>query len=156
MNFRSKSKGWRLDSHRHYLAAKGVKTKIINTKNRFGWRDNKDNPKNYILDNVRSSSSPDQKVRDFKNSLRFQFAHSWKDMDKEWQEYTAAADNEYYGPKGKPERLSNNIGERAVQRGAATFARVVSQANMEMFIDGEKDRTLRESTTDFVFGRRLK
>lgn len=154
-------RGWRYDARRHSLAARGITTSryLVRKKvpiNTYGWKDDKKDASGYIHENVDGDgSSPEKKMHDFKKGVKETVFSPGKDLDGEWTEYTKTADNEYYGAKGKPEKLSSDGVERVQQRGAALVGRVVSQANVEPLIDDEDGRTFRESMMDFTFGRRL-
>jgi hypothetical protein len=110
----------------------------------------------FIRRNVETKTDGDG-LQQFREDVAFMARHPMQDLDGEWEEYTSLADNKYYGPVGVPEPLSSDRAERAVQRGAALFGRVASQANVEPLVDGgENDRTMRDVTTDFLFGRRIR
>jgi len=82
--------------------------------------------------------------------------HPMKDLDGEWKEYTSLTDNKVYGPYGHAEPLAKKHSmERWMQRGAALFGRVASQANVEPIIDAKQDRSFREIMLDIEFGRRM-
>lgn len=120
-----------------------------------GWSDTtKDEDANsYIKRNVKSTSHGDR-TKNFLNGVK-KTAHTGKDLDEEWKEYTKLVDNERYGPYGHADKLApKGSVERWNQRGAALFGRVVSQANVEPVVDHEKNRSFREVMMDIEFGRR--
>jgi hypothetical protein len=121
-----------------------------------GWEDtdHREGAVEYAERNLRSSNHGDR-LGQFSSGVGRMIRHPWRDLDGEWQEYTAVADNDYYGPRGESEPLSKDMMGRSVQRGAALFGRVVSQANVEPLIDQERGRTFRETMMDIEFGRRM-
>jgi hypothetical protein len=118
--------------------------------------DKKESAQEYVKRNLKGDGrSPEKKMRDFKDGVKFTLLHPAKDLDNEWKEYTSVADNKYYGPAGRSEPLRADWYGRTVQRGAALFGRVATQANVEPLIDKNQKRTFREVMLDIEFGRRL-
>jgi len=111
-------------------------------------------PGQYIKRNMESTQKGDG-LEKFEHSVKRLFSHPIKDLDGEWTEYTRIADNDAYGPAGRAEPLSKDLMGRTIQRGAALFGRVATQANVEPLIDKEKGRGFREAIMDIEFGRRL-
>jgi hypothetical protein len=110
----------------------------------------------FIKRNVTAETNGDG-LQQFREDVSEMGRHPMKDLDGEWEEYTSLAENKSYGKYGVPEKLSTNRMERAQQRGAALFGKVVSQANVEPLVDKkEANRTMRDITVDFLFGRRVR
>jgi lipocalin len=108
--------------------------------------DEGESAKEYIARNVKSSVVGD-KTELFKNGVKKTLLHPAQDLDEEWEEYTEIK-------TGVPERLSDDPMGRAVQRGAALFGRVLTQANVEPMIDTRMDRSFRDMSMDVMFGRK--
>jgi len=147
-------------SHRHH-AKKDMHAKLHHefvgddAQSKAWWKAKKDEPvQDYLKRNLSSIENGDR-LKKFSTGVRQMIAHPWKDLDGEWQEYTALVDNKPYGPRGHSEKLSKDKVLRAQQRGAALFGRVASQANVEPLIDGDQNRTFREIMMDIEFGRRM-
>jgi hypothetical protein len=152
-DFRSKPVGWRYESHRHHLASRGIST----SKKRGLFSTSQEEAVGpYIKRNVMAKTNGDG-VQQFKEDVSWMMRHPWKDLDGEWEEYTKLVGNDAYGPVGKPEPLSDDVMGRSVQRGAALFGRVATQANVEPLVDkDETNKTFRDVGTDFLFGRRIR
>ena len=123
----------------------------VKEEKRAGWQDTdgKEDAHAYAKRNLKSDfdGSPDDRIAHFSAGVKETLFHPVDDLDAEWLEYSKVA--------GKPELLSDDRMERATQRGAALFGRVVTQANVEPIVDHKKDRTFREVMMDIEFGRRL-
>jgi hypothetical protein len=110
----------------------------------------------FIKRNVTAEAEGDG-LQQFKEDVSEMVRHPMNDLDAEWQEYTKLAENDAYGKYGVPEPLSDDAMIRAQQRGAALFGRVATQANVEPLVDKKEcDRTMRDITVDFLFGRRVR
>ena len=110
----------------------------------------------FIKRNVTAETNGDG-LQQFTEDVSLMARHPMQDLDGEWEEYTSLAENDAYGKYGKPEKLSSDRVERAQQRGAALFGKVATQANIEPLVDKkENDRTMRDITVDFLFGRRVR
>lgn len=134
-----KRTGWRYESARHALAARGVKTKL-DMKGALR-RTN-----GYIEENTRKHVVAPT-FSEFSHSVAKSARHPMKDADEQWKSDQLAA--------GKKPILSSDRVERATERGAAIFGNVVTFANVEPLID--KDESKRPAKTqlfDFMLGRR--
>ena len=103
-----------------------------------------DDPIDFISGNLKSTE--DHSLDKWWSSVKYTLLHPFKDADGEWVEYNMLA--------GHPIHLSDDKMERAEQRGAAIFARVASQANIEPLIERGKNRSFRQVALDLAFGRR--
>jgi len=134
-------------SRRHY--AKKCDTAL------FGTTKDED-AQTFIKRNVTAETNGDG-LQQFTEDVSLMARHPMQDLDGEWEEYTSLAENDAYGKYGKSEPLSKDRVERAQQRGAALFGKVATQANIEPLVDkNEHDRTMRDITVDFLFGRRVR
>jgi hypothetical protein len=154
-------KGWRYESAKHSLAARGIKVKSVVHKDvaphtlvKHAWwkTNNKEDLKMYVKRNVDGHEK--HGLEKFEKGVGNMARHPIKDLDGEWKEYTSVASNDYYGPQGQSEKLSRDKYERTVQRGSALVGRIVTQANVEPIIDKNQDRSFRDIMLDIEFGRR--
>ena len=109
-----------------------------------------ESPQEYVLENVKSRPGG---MKKFTKEVKFGAVHPMKDLDDDWERYTALADNDVYGPRGKPEPLASDKIHRSVQRGAALMAKVLSQANVEPLLDHGENSNARDLMLDLQFGR---
>jgi len=100
-------------------------------------------PESFIKENLESHG--DHSIKSFWNGVTYVLSHPLKEMDDEWVSYNESA--------GTDAGLSKHPVERAEERGAALFGRVLSQANMEPLIERGQNGTFRDITTDIAFGR---
>jgi hypothetical protein len=103
-----------------------------------------ENPRQFIKENLESHE--DHSIGHYAKGVEYVLKHPFKDLDGDWVSYNEAAGNHV--------ELSKHPVERAEERGAALFGRVLSQANMEPLIERGQGRTFREITGDILFGRR--
>lgn len=103
-----------------------------------------ENPGEFIKENLESHE--DHSIEHYAKGIEYVLKHPFKDLDGDWLSYNEAAGNHV--------ELSKHPVERAEERGAALFGRVLSQANMEPLIERGQGRTFREITMDIAFGRR--
>ena len=104
-----------------------------------------EDPVKFIDMNLKATA--DHSIDKFWSGVKYTLGHPFEDADGEWIEYNMIAGN-------KNVLLSKDKAERAEQRGAAIFARVASQANMEPLIERGKNRSFRQIVTELEFGRR--
>jgi hypothetical protein len=151
-------RGWFNERYRHFLAAKGIKTKPfqIGHGEKMRWLDGAMNghisESSYIKGNLFRHGKQGGWPA-FWSEVKRDLRHPMRDLDDDWKRYTALADNKVYGPYGKSEPLSRDMLIRVEQRGAANTARVLSQANVEPLIDHGRGSTARDLAVDLVFGR---
>jgi hypothetical protein len=88
-----------------------------------------EDPVKFIDANLKATA--DHSIDKFWSGVKYTLGHPFEDADGEWIEYNMIAGN-------KNVLLSKDKAERAEQRGAAIFARVASQANMEPLIERVK------------------
>jgi hypothetical protein len=139
-----------IDMVKGYYSNKSVNSE----SNKDAWwkTSNKEDLKSYVKRNTEGHEK--NGLKKFEKGVKETIFHPEKDLDGEWKEYTSVADNKYYGPQGKSEKLSKDKIIRTEQRGAALVGRVVSQANVEPLIDKNEDRSFRDIMMDIEFGRR--
>lgn len=123
-------------------------TKFMARKERAWWKTGKgEGVQEYVERNV--DSHEHHGLERFRHGVSWMIRHPMKDLDGEWKEYTQVR-------YGRAERLGRPHSiERWVQRGAALFGRVESQANVEPLVDARQDRSFREIMLDIEFGRRM-
>jgi hypothetical protein len=104
-----------------------------------------ESPGKFIKENLRATE--DHSIEHYAKGVEYVLKHPLKDLDGDWESYNESAGNGHV-------ELSKHPIERAEERGAALFGRVLSQANMEPLIERGQGRTFREITMDVAFGRR--
>jgi hypothetical protein len=110
--------------------------------------DQTESAKDYAERNLKSSLEGKDRIKLFEEGVKKTIFQPGKDLDEEWQEYT-------WLKTGKPEPLSpDGTMERYIQRGAALVGRVTTQANIEPLLDTKMERSFRDSSMDFMFGRK--
>jgi len=169
-------RGWRGESYRHSLAAKGVSTYLQRKKPLYmygefrraqemehsHWLDPKEESEKLDWEVPKEKESVGQFVHrsvdarenpgleKWWRSVEFSAAHPWLDYDNEYARYLKAAGETpvKHDDFGVDDRI-----EHAAERGAAVVGRVVSQANVEPLIDHGKDGSARDIALDIFFGR---